>query len=167
VGFLHLIGVASQSYIEEHGVPTWDNLGDHRFIDTDYYSSRTPTYAPWRNAVERGTVAHHCDNPFAYGLAVKAGMGIGLLGNFVLADTDFIPVGMGIHVKLPIYLHSETERLKSKPVRIMYQWLADVFSADRAVFGSELSLGASARDLVPRAIHHLTIAADLRHAHGP
>ncbi len=161
VGFLHLVGAASQSYIEEHGMPTWDALGEHRFVDSDYYASRTPAFAPWRNAVEKGIVAHHCDNSFAYGLSVKAGLGIGLLSNYVLADTDFVPVGMGIHIKLPIHLHATAERLKSRPVRIMYEWLADIFSADRAVFGSELSLGASPRDLVPRSLQHLMMWAEL------
>lgn len=154
VGFLHLVGVASQSYIERCGVPTWENLSQHRFIDSDYYASATSTYAPWRKAVGRGITGYHCDNPFAYSLMVKAGIGIGLLGNYVLADRDFIPVGMGIHVKLPIYIHAQKERLKSRPVKIVYDWLAEVFRAENPLFAPELKLDSSfAETILPLYFH--------------
>jgi DNA-binding transcriptional LysR family regulator len=162
VGFLHLVGTAARSYIEEYGVPTWDTLAKHRFIDSDYYASQTATFAPWRNAVARGITAHHCDNPFAYGLMIKAGVGIGLLGNFVMADPDFIPVGMEIHLKLPIYIHAQSERLKARPVRIVFDWLTDVFSAARNVFGEELSLESISRSTLSPSIHHLTMGMPAR-----
>ncbi|HJT42327.1 MAG TPA: LysR family transcriptional regulator [Rhizomicrobium sp.] len=157
VGFLHLLGTAARSYIDEHGVPTWETLPRHRFVDTDYYASQTPTFAPWRSAVARGITAHHCDNPFAYGLMIKAGAGIGLLGNFVMADPDFIPVGMGIHVKLPIYIHAQSERLKARPVRIVFDWLADIFSAERDVFAEELNFETISRKALSPSIHHLSM----------
>jgi DNA-binding transcriptional LysR family regulator len=157
VGFLHLVGTAGRSYVAEHGMPTWDNLGSHRFIDANYYASETPTFAPWRKAVARGTVAHHCDNPFAYGLMVKAGLGIGLLSNFVMADSDFLPVGLGIHVRLPIYIHALSERLKSRPVRIIFDWLAEVFSADKPMFGPELNPDLAAADALLPSLRHVTM----------
>ncbi len=160
-GFLHLIGTASPAYIKEHGVPTWDNLANHHFIDADYYASQTPTYAPWRDAVSRGVIAHHCDNPFAYGLMVKAGLGIGLLSNFVLSDPDIIPVGMGIHVKLPIYIHAQAERLRSRPVRIVFEWLADIFSPDNPLFAPELNLNLSPRPAISSTLHHVSIGTPL------
>jgi len=156
-GFLHLIGVAAHSYIEKQGVPTWETLGRHRFIDAEYYASQTPTYAPWRNAVARGRVAHHCDNPFAYGLMIKAGAGIGLLGNFVMGDPDFIPIGLGIHVKLPIYIHALSERLKSRPVRVTFDWLSEIFSPEHSVFAKELNLAAISKDALSPSIRHLSM----------
>jgi DNA-binding transcriptional LysR family regulator len=161
VGFLHLVAAAARSYIEEHGVPTRDTLASHHFIDADYYASETPTFAPWRKAVARGRIAHHCDNPFAYGLMVKAGLGIGLLGNFVMSDPDFLPVDMGIHVKLPIYIHAQAERLKSRPVRIVFDWLADVFSAERPIFRPDLNLGLIAQGAFSQSIHHLAMGMTL------
>lgn len=154
-GFLHLIGIASKSYIDEFGVPTIDSLSKHRFIDADYYASQTPAYAAWREAVSVGTVAHHCNNPFNYALLVKAGLGIGLLGNFCLIDPDFVPVGMGIHVKLPIYIHALSERLRSKPVRVVFDWLADVFSSENLWFGSDLTLGGFPPQ-VSHSLQHLS-----------
>jgi len=156
-GFLHLVGTAARSYIEKAGVPTWETLGNHRFVDADYYASQTPTYAPWRRAAARGKIAHHCDNPFAYGLLIKGGAGIGLLGSYVMADPDFIPVGMGIHVKLPIYIHALSERLKARRVRITFDWLTDIFSPERSIFSEELNLGAISRDALSRPIRHLTM----------
>ena len=163
VGYLHLVGAAARSYVEEHGVPTWDTLSSHRFIDADYYASETPTFAPWRKAVAGGIVAHHCDNPFAYGLMVKGGLGIGLLGNFVMSDPDFLPVGLGIHAKLPIYIHAQAERLKSRPVRIVFDWLADVFSAERPMFRPELNLGLIAQGALSQSIHHLAMGMSPDH----
>jgi DNA-binding transcriptional LysR family regulator len=157
VGFLHLVGSAARSYIEKEGIPTWETLGRHRFVDADYYASQTPTYAPWRNAVTRGRVAHHCDNPFAYGLMIKAGAGIGLLANYLLADPDFIPVGMGIHVKLPIYVHALSDRLKSRPVRITFDWLTEIFSPEHTIFAKELNLAAISKDALSPSIRHLSM----------
>ena len=153
-GHLHLIGVAGKPYIEKYGFPSWDRLDSHRFVDADYYASRTETYAPWHNALARATVAHHCDNPISYGLMVRAGLGIGMLASFVLADPDFIPVGLGIHVTLPLFIHAQTERLKSRPVRLVFDWLCDVFSSKNPVFAREL-------DLDP--VHPPAIAPTLRH----
>jgi len=113
--------------------------------------------------VARGTVAHHCDNPFAYGLMVKAGLGIGLLSNFVMADSDFLPVGLGIHVRLPIYIHALSERLKSRPVRIIFDWLAEVFSADKPMFGPELNPDLAATDALLPSLRHVTMGLPRDH----
>lgn len=157
VGFLHLVGAASRAYIQDHGVPTMENLAGHKFVDAIYYASETPTYAPWRKAVARGILAHNCDNPFAYGLMIKAGLGIGLLGNYVLSDPDLIPVGMGIHVKLPIYIHAQAERLKSRPVRIVFDWLAEVFSAEKTAFRPELKVDEITEDSFAESLPHISI----------
>ena len=154
VGFLHLIGAAGKPYLAKTGIPTWDTLESHRFIDADYYASQTDTYASWRNAVARGITAHRCDNPISYGLMVRSGLGIGLVGNFALADSDFVPVGLGIHVKLPLFIHVQTDRLKSRPVRLVFDWLSDLFSADNPTFSREFN---------PKTAPHQVIAQTLRH----
>src|SRR5690606_29354473 len=66
VGSMHLLPYASKQYITRYGEPTLDNLQDHYFLDAEYYSSRTETWRDWRAAVDRGTLAHLCDNSFAY-----------------------------------------------------------------------------------------------------
>lgn len=161
VGFLHLVGIAGRSYLAKHGLPTWDNLKSHNFIDADYYASQTPTYAPWHHAIKLGNTALHCDNPIAYGLMVKAGLGIGLLGNYVLMDTDFMPVGLNIYVKLPIYIHVQTNRLRSRPVRLVFDWLSEVFSPDDPIFSSKLNLDMAPRPAVAHTLSHISIGTPL------
>ena len=38
----------------------------------------------------RGHIAHYCDNSFAYGMLVKAGLGIGLLGSYSLVEPSAV-----------------------------------------------------------------------------
>ncbi len=40
----------------------------------------------WQQAVARGRIAHYGDNSFSYGMLVKAGHGIGLLGSYTLVE---------------------------------------------------------------------------------
>ncbi len=142
VGFVHLIPVASHAYLARYGMPTKDNLENHCFIDTDYYASHTETWNSWRQATERGHVAHFCSNSYAYAFMVKSGLGIGLMGNYTLSDPAIIPLDIGAHIRLPLYLHAETERLNSKPVRAAFEWLAEIFGLRNPWFGPELSLGS-------------------------
>jgi DNA-binding transcriptional LysR family regulator len=141
VGFVHLIPVATHAYLARYGMPTKDNLENHCFIDTEYYAARTELWGSWREALERGHVAHFSDNSYAYLFMVKSGVGIGLLGNYTLSDPQIVPLEIGVHVRLPLYLHADSERLNSKPVRVVYDWLTELFSTSNPWFGPELSLG--------------------------
>jgi DNA-binding transcriptional LysR family regulator len=158
-GWLHLIGAAGKSYVAKAGMPSWDSIKSHRFIDADYYASQTDTFAPWRNAVARGTTAHHCDNPISYGLMVKAGLGIGLVGNFALADPELVPIGMGIHVKLPLFIHAQTERLKSRPVRLVFDWLCEVFSSESPIFSREFNPKTKPQQVISQTIRHVSLGS--------
>jgi DNA-binding transcriptional LysR family regulator len=145
IGFMHLVPIVSKRYIARFGLPTRANLQDHRFLDAEYYSSRTEAWHSWRTAVEQGTLAHACDNSFAYCLMVKEGLGIGLLGNYVLPDPDLVPLNIDVHVGLPMYLLADSERLHTRPVSIVYDWLSSVLSQTNQWLGSDLDLGADAR----------------------
>jgi DNA-binding transcriptional LysR family regulator len=139
-GWVHLIPVASRSYIEQYGMPTRDNLESHTFLDTEYYKGKTPLWQPWQEAVARGTVAHDCDNSFAYGLLIRAGHGIGLLASYALSEATLVPIDLGIHIAVRLHLLAMTERLQSRPVRVVYEWLSDVFGPDSGWFGPGLNL---------------------------
>lgn len=139
VGYLHLLPYASKQYIARRGKPTPATLQDHSFLDAEYYSSRTEIWRDWRAAVDRGTLSHLCDNSFAYCLMVKEGMGIGLLGNYVMPDPELVPLDLDIRIDMPMYLMVETERLQSRPVRIVYDWLCTVFSQANYWLSSEFS----------------------------
>lgn len=139
-GVLHFLPVASRDYIERNGIPTRKNLYKHRFIDSEYYSAKTDVWNPWRSAVSNGTVAQYCDNSFAYGLMVRSGLGIGLLCNYALAEPTLVPLEINVHIVIPIYIYALTERLMARPVKVVYDWLAGVFSPDNPWFAKELNL---------------------------
>ena len=64
---------------------------------------------------------------------VKSGLGIGLMGNYTLSDPNIVPLDLGVHIKLPLYLLAESDRLNSKPVRVVYDWLAELFGTRNPV----------------------------------
>ena len=72
---------------------------------------------------------------------------------------------MGIHIKLPIYIHAQAERLKSRPVRIVFDWLADVFSVEKSMFQPELNLGLIAQGDVSQYCRHIAMGMSLVHDH--
>jgi DNA-binding transcriptional LysR family regulator len=160
-GFLHLIGIASHSYLDRYGHPTRNNLSSHLFIKAGYYASRTPAYASWHDITDRGTIAHQCDNSFAYALLVKDGAGIGLLGNFTLADSEVVPIGLDVHVKLPIFIHARAERLQARPVKAAFDWLCEVFGPHNLLFSPKLILDAFSRDALAQTFQRITVDADV------
>lgn len=139
-GVVHLLPVAGRAYIEQYGLPTRGNLESHFFVDTEYYKGKSGLWESWQNAIARGEVAHDCDNSFAYGLMVKSGLGIGLLASYALADPTIVPLDLGIHITLPIFLLALTERLQSRPVRLVYDWLGEVLGSKSPWFAPELDL---------------------------
>ena len=149
LGHLHFIPVASRSYINSFGIPTRNTLPSHFFIESEYYSSNNGVWEQWRAAITQGTISHYCDNSFGYGLLVKSGLGIGLLGTFTLADPDFVPLELGVHVAVPIFILAMSERLSSKPVRLVHDWLVTIFGPANPWFAPELTFGALQRPEIP------------------
>jgi DNA-binding transcriptional LysR family regulator len=136
LGYLHLVPVASRSYVERKGMPTRGNLGGHEFIDSEQYSARGETWRGWRELVQQGRVAHFCDASITYGMLVKAGLGIGLLGNYTLLEPQALAVDLGVVVSLPLYALALSERLESKPVRIAHDFVSALFSTRNPWFAS-------------------------------
>lgn len=143
-GILHLIPVASRGYVAQNGVPTRQNADHHRFIQCNYYVSKGPFWKNWNSLVD-GNHSHFCDNSLTYFSLVKSGAGIGLLGNYVLIEPGFVPIELGVHIALPLYVLALRDRLQSKPAKVVFDWCKEIF-LDNPLFGSDLVLspGASA-----------------------
>jgi hypothetical protein len=94
----------------------------------------------WQRAVARGRVAHYCDNSFAYGMLIKNGHGIGLLGSYTLIDPGIVPVEIDLRISVPLYLIALTDRLNARPVRLTFDWLSEVFSSNNPWFSDEFKL---------------------------
>jgi len=127
LGHLHFIPVAVKDYIHRHGVPTRSNLENHMFLQSEYYSAKTGLWDSWNQTVARGRIAHYCDNSFAYGMLMKAGLGIGLLGSYTVMEPSIVPLELGLRISVPLYVIALSERLNSRPVRLAFDWLTDLF----------------------------------------
>jgi DNA-binding transcriptional LysR family regulator len=123
LGQLHFIPVVAKDYIRKHGLPTRDNLEQHSFLQSEYYGR----WDGWQQAVARGRIAHYCDNSFAYGMLVKAGQGIGLLGSYTLVEPCIVPLEIDLRISVPLYLVALADRLSARPVRLVFDWLNEVF----------------------------------------
>lgn len=138
-GFLHLIPMASKNYLERCGVPTLDNIAEHHFLDAGYYQSDNETWRPWRNLVAQGFAADICDNTINHARMIKAGIGIGLTGSHLLADSELIAVDLNVHVRLPLYLQVKSDRLQDIPVRLVFDWLRTIFNSSYPWFNEKLN----------------------------
>ena len=81
-----------------------------------------------------------CDNPLAYGMLAKTGQGIGLLGSFTLIEPCLVPLEIGVRVSVPLFLLALTERLNARPVRLVFDWLSEIFGPNNPWFSDEFKL---------------------------
>jgi DNA-binding transcriptional LysR family regulator len=140
LGQLHFIPVVSKDYVRKYGLPTKSNLEQHLFIQCEYYSARTGMWDGWQQAVSRGRIAHYCDNSFAYGMLVKAGLGIGLVGSYSVVEPNAVPLEIGLRISVPLYLIALAERLNARPVRLVFDWLSEIFGSENPWFSDEFKL---------------------------
>jgi DNA-binding transcriptional LysR family regulator len=140
LGQLHFIPVAAKDYIRKHGLPTRGNMEQHAFLQSEYYLAKTGLWDGWQQTVARGRIVHYCDNSFAYGMLVKAAQGIGLLPSYVLAEPCFVPLECDLRIPVPIYLIALTDRLHARPVRLVFEWLSEVFGPNNPWFSDEFRL---------------------------
>jgi DNA-binding transcriptional LysR family regulator len=143
MGTFHYLPIVSRSYVERKGLPTLDNLQRHQFIDSDRYSSKVEIWSPWRSLVARGTISHSCDAPITYGMMVKSGLGIGLLGNFNVLEPALVPLDLDCAIAIPLFLTALTERLQARPVRIVFDFVLSLLGADNPWFAKKMNLDAS------------------------
>ena len=140
LGQLHFLPVATKDYIRKHGLPTRDNLEQHVFLQSEYYLARTGLWDGWQQLVARGRIAHYCDNSFAYGMLVKAGQGIGLLPSYTLAEPCAVPLEFDLRIPVPLYLIALADRLTARPVRLVFDWLSEIFGPNNPWFDDEFRL---------------------------
>ncbi|KQT86288.1 LysR family transcriptional regulator [Aurantimonas sp. Leaf443] len=143
LGQLHFVPICSRAYIERKGLPTRSTLARHDFVQTPYYEARTGIWDPWQSASRQGRVSATSENSITYGLMVKAGLGIGLLGNYTAVEPSLVALDLDCHIKVRIFIAASRERLHSKPVKIVFDMLSEVFSAQSNWFGDRLNLTAT------------------------
>ncbi len=154
LGFIHSLPVATRPYIERYGVPTRTNLSSHCFVHCDFHTEGG-VWDAWHATMAKGVIAHTSDSAYVHAMMIKYGLGIGLMGSYTLADPACIPLELGVHVRLPMYALALTERLNAKPVRLVFDWLVDVFSTANPWFSPELKLESLPRDSLSGTVAQL------------
>jgi DNA-binding transcriptional LysR family regulator len=127
LGNLHFVPIASRSYLSKYGLPRRQNLDKHLFLQLESYVARTDPWAQWNYITSRGCIAHVCDNALAYATLVKAGLGIGLLGSYAVLEPAAVPLEIDVQISLPLYAVALEERRKAKAVRVVLDWLSEMF----------------------------------------
>ena len=152
LGTLHFVPIATEDYISRRGLPTREKMKDHLVLQSHAYTGDGPVWREWQVLCSEAHVAHHCDNTFAYGMMVKAGLGIGLLGNYTAGETSAIPLSLGVHASVPMYAVALRERIEAHSVRYVFEWLCDTFSATQPFFSDRLILEEPPRHLASLSV---------------
>jgi DNA-binding transcriptional LysR family regulator len=155
LGTLHFIPIASELYVQQRGVPNVGATNGHIFVDSHFYAAQTGLWGDWKKLTATGQVAADCDSSLSYAMAVIGGLGIGLLGSYVLSDASLRPLDLGVHVKVPLYLYGLKERLEAKPVRVVMDWLTEIFGATNPWFADELTLRTTQPTSFLKVMHAL------------
>jgi DNA-binding transcriptional LysR family regulator len=145
LGTLHFIPIASKTYVARYGLPTRDRIKDHLLIQSHAYTGEGPVWRDWQALCADGQIVHTCDNSFAYGMLVRAGLGIGLLGTYVSGERDAVPLSLGVHAAVPMFAVALRERLEAKPANVVFEWLCATFGEANPYFERQLTLGEAPR----------------------
>jgi DNA-binding transcriptional LysR family regulator len=142
LGSLHFRPTVSRGYVEKYGLPTLSSIQDHRFLQSHFYLSDAEVWADWLDLVANGKVAHYCDDTFVYGIMVKLDLGIGLLGTYTAAEPEAVPLDLNVLISLPLYAVCLNERLRSRPVKIVFNWICEIFGPNVPWFRRDINLAA-------------------------
>ena len=143
LGWLHFLPIASTDYIERKGTPTLANLASHVFVDSEIYSARTGPWEGWHALKAQGVATYYCDPSISYGMMVKAGLGIGLLGNYNLIEPKARLLDLDLKVSLRLHVAALKERLDSRAVRVVFNMIEDVFGEHNPWFSKTLQTSVS------------------------
>jgi DNA-binding transcriptional LysR family regulator len=71
---------------------------------------------------------------------VKLDLGIGLLGTYTAVEPEAVPLDLDVLISLPLYAIALRERLESRPVKLVFDWLCEIFSETNRWFRHEFKL---------------------------
>jgi DNA-binding transcriptional LysR family regulator len=137
LGSMNYRPVASKGYVATYGLPEKDNLEDHKFLQSHLYESNPEVWTAWNELVAKGRISHYCDDTLVYGVMIKFDLGIGLTGAYAALVRDAVPLDLGVAISVPLYGIALRERLRSRPVRIVFEWFCEIFSEKNEWFPRE------------------------------
>jgi DNA-binding transcriptional LysR family regulator len=134
LGYLFLVPFASAGYLERFGRPkTFPDLATHRIVEqeTDQLGGYNLDILFGPGARDR-MVLLKTNFSSAHYWAIAKGAGIGLLPNYArMIGASVEHIDIGYHFRVPIFMASHPEVLKSARHRRFADWLSGCFSADR------------------------------------
>ncbi len=132
LGRLHLLPFVAKSYVETYGAPkNLIELINHRIV---VQSDEQPL---WQDLYERlfpglppkAVVTLRTNASSAHLWSIAQGAGIGMLPTYIHAmGAGVVPLDIGIHVPLDIWLTYHVDAAKIPRVRRLIDWLAESFS---------------------------------------
>jgi DNA-binding transcriptional LysR family regulator len=141
LGSIHYRPLATKRYVEMYGLPRQSNLNHHKFLQSYLYESDPDLWGDWNDLVAKGRVSHYCDDTFVYGIMGKLDLGIALLQTYLAVHRDVVQLDLGVLISMPLYGIALRERLRSPPVRIVFDWLCEIFSERNEWFPREFKPG--------------------------
>jgi DNA-binding transcriptional LysR family regulator len=118
---------AHRDYLRRRGVPRqMADLAGHELVGTDKDEAILRGFATWGVPVGREAFAFRTDDLIAYWEAVRAGLGIGFLADYLArTDSQLVPILPMIKIPpLPIWLTVHREIRTSRRIRAVYDFLA-------------------------------------------
>ncbi|ROZ62010.1 LysR family transcriptional regulator [Ramlibacter sp. WS9] len=118
---------AHRDYLRRRGVPRqMADLASHELVGTDKDEAILRGFAAWGFPVGREAFAFRSDDLIAYWEAVRAGLGIGFLADYLArTDSQLVPILPMIKIPpLPIWLTVHREIRTSRRIRAVYDFLA-------------------------------------------
>jgi hypothetical protein len=71
---------------------------------------------------------------------VRSGLGIGMLSSINSLDSGSVLLDLGCNIKLPLFLTALKERLQSRPVQIVHDFVATVLGMGNPWLADEVNL---------------------------
>lgn len=146
LGTIHFVPMASAEYISRSGLPTLENLSQHRFLMTPMYSADSQIWSKWHKLAQNGKQSHSSEASIPYFLLVKSGFGIGLLASYATTEPLLKPLDIGFKISIPLYGMALAESMNQAPKRIVFEWLCRVFSEENPWFQEEASFNHPASE---------------------
>lgn len=140
LGTAHMLPFASLDYIDQHGEPALDDIGRHRFVNSERYTSQRGPWSAWNALAEQGQTAYLADAAMTYAMLVKMGLGIGLVPSFNALEPSVKSLSLGVEVALPIWAVAVKARLRARHVREVFAFLCELFGPDNPWFAPEIRL---------------------------
>jgi len=131
---LHVYPFASLGYIEKHGLPRLDDRNArHRLVlqESEQVTNEVIFDALQRHKLDRN-IAFVTNSSVAHLYAIEKGLGIGGLPTFAMAmGARLIPLDLGIHHSMEIWVSYRREMRKVKRVSLVIDWLRQAFDPKR------------------------------------